>query len=210
MSPSKEGPSQALNLWKHRACKAIGHGRERSLRASVPADSVEAMERLLRMIDLRELGVLVEPSEKQPPLLDVEPMPICQQQASNVERPSVAGDFFASPIDRGIEQAKHVKLVGDERRVREKSTRERTKWVAHVEHHASHVLATGDGCERFGELRRRPTFNELENTFADVVDDDRREAANTEFSVAFEEVLVDADRVWPRIEARTPAFLSSA
>ena len=105
-------------------------------------------------------------------------------------------------VNRRREQPEHVKLVGDELRVREEAAGKAAVRVRHVERDPAHVLASGDVLEGRAELCAALAFNKLHQALVFVVDDHRHEAPLFEAEIMLEKMLVDADLRRPRIQTR--------
>src|SRR5262245_65297153 len=102
------------------------------------------MEGLFGAVNLGELRMTLKPMLEgfAGPVVDV--VSGAQKEASHRKFSFVAGDGLAMAIDRGIEEAKDMELVGDDTSVGEEILYEGSKGLAHVDDDIAYVFASGD------------------------------------------------------------------
>jgi hypothetical protein len=134
-------------------------------------------------------------------LPEVQGKAVAQKQSPDGGGTAVAGDLLAPAHQRGIEQPKDVKLVGDEASVGKETPGKALVDVAHVERDDAHVLAAWDVREGSFELGDGTAIDHFHEAFAAEVDDHGDEVARSKTPIAAEKVLIEADDVGPWVEA---------
>src|SRR5215510_829861 len=163
-------------------------------------NSIEAVKHFFVFVDFAELGVLGEPPSKRESPVAIQVPPIAQEQPPQRKRAPISGQLLAPPVDGGEEQAKDVKLVGDQPGAREEGASEHLERLTEVEDDETDIFSSWNVAQRRLELRDRTAVDDFHHPLALEVDQHGNKLASSQLAVALEVVLVDADDVRPRIE----------